>query len=136
MSIAVIALLVLGLGAVAWLSGRARATAFAAPGGEARDRPHSRPGQHGWYVALWTVLPAGLRRRVFGPLARAYPKLDWAPRPLRAKATFEAFPPSRQREYAEWIAEAKTGETRERRLETAIEWMEEGKPRMWKYLKK
>src|SRR5918992_2083573 len=60
MSIAVIALLVLGLGVVAWLSGRARAAAFAAPGGEARDRPHSRPGQHGWYVALWTVLPAAL----------------------------------------------------------------------------
>ncbi len=35
-------------------------------------------------------LPAGLRRPLFGALARAYPKLDWAPRPLRAKATFEA----------------------------------------------
>lgn len=37
-----------------------------------------------------TGLPAGLRRSVFGPLARLYPKLDWAPRPLRAKATFES----------------------------------------------
>lgn len=53
-----------------------------------------------------------------------------------AKAVFDAFPPSRQREYAEWIDGARTEETRERRLETAIEWMEEGKPRMWKYLKK
>jgi asparagine synthase (glutamine-hydrolysing) len=35
-------------------------------------------------------LPESLRRSLFGPLARAYPKLDWAPRPLRAKATFEA----------------------------------------------
>jgi len=39
-------------------------------------------------VKAW--LPAGLRRLAFGPLARAWPKLDWAPRPLRAKATLEA----------------------------------------------
>jgi asparagine synthase (glutamine-hydrolysing) len=36
------------------------------------------------------LLPAGLRRRLFGSLGRAYPKLDWAPRALRAKSTFEA----------------------------------------------
>lgn len=35
-------------------------------------------------------LPLALRRAVFGPLGRVYPKLDWAPRPLRGKATFEA----------------------------------------------
>jgi hypothetical protein len=69
-------------------------------------------------VAVPPVLAAALRRS---------PK---------AKATFDAFPPSKQREYTEWIDEAKTEETRERRLETAIEWMEEGKPRMWKYIKK
>ncbi len=33
------------------------------------------------------LLPAGFRRHVLGPLGRAYPKADWAPRPLRAKAT-------------------------------------------------
>jgi len=55
-SLAVIALLILGLGLVAWLAGRARAAAFAAPVGKAR--PHSLPGQHGWYVALWTAIPA------------------------------------------------------------------------------
>ncbi|HYD37158.1 MAG TPA: phosphate ABC transporter permease subunit PstC, partial [Allosphingosinicella sp.] len=33
----------------------ARAAAFAAPG---KPRPHSRPGHHGWYVALWTMVPA------------------------------------------------------------------------------
>ena len=60
MSAAFVALLVLGLGFIAWLSGRARAAAFAGVPGEARDRPHSRPGQHGWYVALWTILPAAL----------------------------------------------------------------------------
>ncbi len=35
-------------------------------------------------------LPGSLRQFVFGPLARHYPKLDWAPRSLRGKATFEA----------------------------------------------
>jgi asparagine synthase (glutamine-hydrolysing) len=33
-------------------------------------------------------LPATLRRPVFGTLAKIYPKLDWAPRALRAKQTF------------------------------------------------
>jgi asparagine synthase (glutamine-hydrolysing) len=36
------------------------------------------------------MLPAGLRRPLFGTLAAVYPKLDWAPRFLRGKATFEA----------------------------------------------
>ena len=30
-----------------------------------------------------------LRRGVFGALARIYPKMDWAPRALRAKNTFQ-----------------------------------------------
>jgi len=36
------------------------------------------------------ILPAGFRRKVLGPLGRLYPKADWAPRPLRAKATLLA----------------------------------------------
>jgi len=36
------------------------------------------------------LLPLGFRRVVFGPLARIYPKLDWAPRFLRAKTTFQS----------------------------------------------
>jgi asparagine synthase (glutamine-hydrolysing) len=35
-------------------------------------------------------LPLGLRQALFGPLGRLYPKADWAPRPLRAKTTFQA----------------------------------------------
>jgi asparagine synthase (glutamine-hydrolysing) len=34
------------------------------------------------------LLPASIRKRVFGALARIYPKADWAPRMLRAKTTF------------------------------------------------
>ena len=51
----------------------------------------------------------------------------------KAKAQFDAFSPSHRREYVEWITEAKSDETRNRRLAQAIEWMSEGKPRNWKY---
>ena len=51
----------------------------------------------------------------------------------RALAAFQAFPPSHQREYVEWVDEAKREETRARRLETAIEWIAKGKSRNWKY---
>lgn len=51
----------------------------------------------------------------------------------KAKATFDAFPPSCKREYVEWIVEAKRQETRDKRLAQAVEWMAEGKRRNWKY---
>jgi asparagine synthase (glutamine-hydrolysing) len=35
-------------------------------------------------------IPAPLRKALFGPLGRLYPKLDWAPRVLRGKTTFQA----------------------------------------------
>jgi len=54
----------------------------------------------------------------------------------RAFSTFEAFSPSYKREYIDWITEAKTDETKNRRMKTAIEWMAEGKSRNWKYANK
>lgn len=36
----------------------------------------------------------------------------------------------------EWLTEAKTEVTRNKRLTTAVEWLEEGKSRNWKYVKK
>jgi uncharacterized protein YdeI (YjbR/CyaY-like superfamily) len=53
----------------------------------------------------------------------------------KAQATYDAFPPGQKREYVEWITEAKQEATRAKRLATAIEWMAEGKPRNWKYMK-
>ncbi|MEY4240198.1 MAG: phosphate transporter permease subunit PstC [Pseudomonadota bacterium] len=54
-------LLALGLGLVAWLAARSKAWAFkrAAPPGT-RAPLHSLPNYHGWYVALWTIIPAAL----------------------------------------------------------------------------
>jgi len=51
----------------------------------------------------------------------------------KARAQFEEFSPSAQREYIAWITEAKAVETREKRLLTAIQWIAEGKRRNWKY---
>jgi len=50
-----------------------------------------------------------------------------------AQKTFENFPPSCKKEYVQWITEAKTEPTREKRLATTIEWLSEGKRRNWKY---
>ena len=49
---------------------------------------------------------------------------------------FQNFSESNKREYVNWLEEAKTESTKHKRLETAVEWIGEGKPRMWKYLKK
>jgi uncharacterized protein YdeI (YjbR/CyaY-like superfamily) len=54
----------------------------------------------------------------------------------KAQATFASFSPSHKREYVEWITEAKTGATRARRLATTLAWLEEGRARNWKYMKK
>jgi uncharacterized protein YdeI (YjbR/CyaY-like superfamily) len=51
----------------------------------------------------------------------------------KAAETFNAFPYSCKKEYVEWITEAKTEPTRDKRLATTIEWLAEGKRRNWKY---
>jgi len=51
----------------------------------------------------------------------------------QAKAVLDSFPPSAQRDYFEWIADAKQDATRQKRIATAIEWLGEGKRRHWKY---
>ncbi len=53
----------------------------------------------------------------------------------KAAEVFENFPPGKRKEYIEWINDAKTEATREKRLTTAIEWIGEGKSRNWKYEK-
>jgi uncharacterized protein YdeI (YjbR/CyaY-like superfamily) len=53
----------------------------------------------------------------------------------KAQAAFDGFPPSHRREYIEWITEAKTEATRDKRIATTVEWLLEGKQRNWKYQK-
>lgn len=59
--------------------------------------------------------------------------LDSAP---EAQKHFDEMSNSHQYEYVEWIAEAKTDTTKQKRLKQSIEWISEGKPRNWKYMKK
>jgi uncharacterized protein YdeI (YjbR/CyaY-like superfamily) len=54
----------------------------------------------------------------------------------KAKQVFDNFPYSHKKEYLEWVTEAKTEETRNKRIATALEWIAEGKGRNWKYERK
>ncbi len=53
----------------------------------------------------------------------------------KAKAAFDAFSYSHRKEYIEWITEAKTEPTRDKRIATTLEWLTDGKGRNWKYEK-
>ncbi|NEU08593.1 hypothetical protein GZH53_09750 [Flavihumibacter sp. R14] len=52
-----------------------------------------------------------------------------------AKSAFEGFSNSHKKEYLEWITEAKTEKTREKRLATTLLWLSEGKSMNWRYKK-
>lgn len=84
-----------------------------------------------------TKVPArGSRTRTKTPLP-VPPDLKRAlTRNAKALKTFERFSASHRREYIEWITTAKTEVTRMKRLETAIQYMAQGKVRNWKYLRK
>ena len=53
----------------------------------------------------------------------------------KAKVVFENFSPSHRREYIQWITEAKTDATREKRIDATIEMLTDGKSRHWKHQK-
>lgn len=64
--------------------------ALSGDGGDESFAGYRRYRLHLGEEKLRGALPLGLRRPVFGLLGRVYPKADWAPRPLRARATFQA----------------------------------------------
>lgn len=106
-----------------------------------RDLPPKRT-LAGWIRKAMALNEAGVKApmkrkpALKKPPLRVPPELvDALARNPKARATFDAFPPSHRKEYVEWVAEAKTEATREKRLETTIEWLSEGKPRHWKYQK-
>ena len=73
--------------------------------------------------------PAGTKKELVVPndLTKALSKNK------TAKTAFEKFSYSHQKEYVQWIEEAKTEATRNKRLATTVEWLSEGKSRNWKY---
>jgi len=66
MSLTILFLLALGLGLAGWLAARARAWSFRKSSGE---RLASLPSYHGWYVALWVVLPVIVFISIWGFIA-------------------------------------------------------------------
>jgi uncharacterized protein YdeI (YjbR/CyaY-like superfamily) len=76
--------------------------------------------------------PVRARRRK--PPPKAPPYLAAAlKKNAKARATWAGLTPGRQREYVEWLVEAKRAETRARRLAQALAWLAAGKPLHWKY---
>jgi asparagine synthase (glutamine-hydrolysing) len=63
--------------------------ALSGDGGDEVFAGYRRYRWHCFEERMRTLLPGGLRRPLFGVLGALYPKLDWAPRPLRAKTTLE-----------------------------------------------
>ncbi len=51
-----------------------------------------------------SLLPAGMRRSLFGRIGQLWPKADWAPRPFRAKATLLALAESGEEGYARGLS--------------------------------
>jgi len=50
------------------------------------------------------ALPQMLRRSIFAPLAKIYPKMDWAPQYLRAKSTLEALSKTSAEAYCQSVS--------------------------------
>lgn len=80
----------------------------------------------------------GVKRPRPNPRARGAPELpaDFASALAAspaAQTAYGQFSPSAQREYVEWVVEAKRPQTRATRIETAVGWIAEGKKRHWKY---
>jgi asparagine synthase (glutamine-hydrolysing) len=72
------------------LSALARERVKVALSGDGGDELFAGYRRHRWHLyEEWvrTALPLSVRRPLFGALGALYPKLDWAPRPLRLKST-------------------------------------------------
>jgi uncharacterized protein YdeI (YjbR/CyaY-like superfamily) len=78
--------------------------------------------------------PAGSRPRRKRELNVPSYFMNALQRNKKAQVTFKGLSYTNKREYVEWVTEAKGEETRQRRLDTAVAWMADGKARNWKYI--
>ncbi len=64
--------------------------ALSGDGGDELFAGYRRYKMHQAEEKVRSMLPLGLRKPLFGPLGKIYPKMDWAPKFLRAKTTFQS----------------------------------------------
>jgi len=64
--------------------------ALSGDGGDENLAGYRRHRWHTYEERMRSMLPDALRMPLFSTLGRVYPKLDWAPKPLRAKTTLES----------------------------------------------
>lgn len=64
--------------------------ALSGDGGDEVFAGYRRYRWHGYEERVRRRLPQGLRASVFGLAGQLYPKMDWGPKGLRAKSTFQA----------------------------------------------
>ena len=100
------------------LAREARRHVTVALSGDGADEAFAGYRRHVFFAAearARALLPLGLRRPVFGALGALWPRADWAPRPLRAKSTFQALG------RPDWLAYAlAVGVTPARRARAAV----------------
>lgn len=75
--------------------------------GDGGDENFAGYRRHRWSAyeeRVRALVPAGMRRPLFSALGQAYPKLDWAPKPLRAKSTLQALARDTVEGYLESVA--------------------------------
>jgi asparagine synthase (glutamine-hydrolysing) len=71
----------------------ARRRVTVALSGDGGDEDFAGYRRYRWHMreeAIRRILPDPLRRPLFGVMGRLYPKIDWAPKILRAKSTLES----------------------------------------------
>lgn len=83
--------------------------ALSGDGGDESFGGYRRYRMHLGEEALRSRMPQGLRQPLFGALGTLYPKADWAPRPLRAKTTFQALAMDTVQAYCNTVSHVRGG---------------------------